>query len=320
MQSRTIIAAIISQAVGEWSYENELNDLKKSLERKVNEVRENQLRRLFVKIEKEVKLNVLEPLEDVLDTAAPDMWNSIRDIGKTGEKHVATTLEKYLSKFNCSHEDVESRVNELHKSISESVMNTIKKYIQGLDEHMLKKFRNVFQFCEKGLPRKWEKGVDVEQIYISSLEKVNDLPKLFAIEKLNPENDKYTIEDEEVPGEIVLLSKREINQLKTKFKSVSDVLFSNARTEQERNTVTTQIPAFMIVLLLVLGFNEIVWVISNPITLLFLLIAILMGIAIWYLNLGPVIFPVLQLALRNLISNVHNLMSAAAPADKEKKD
>ena len=149
---------------------------------------------------------------------------------------------------------------------------------------------------------------------------MNDLPKLFAIEKLNPENDKYTIEDEEVPGEIVLLSKREINQLKTKFKSVSDVLFSNARTEQERNTVTTQIPAFMIVLLLVLGFNEIVWVISNPITLLFLLIAILMGIAIWYLNLGPVIFPVLQLALRNLISNVHNLMSAAAPADKEKKD
>ena len=312
---------IIQQASGEWSYENELNDLKKSLERKINEVRENQLRRLFLKIEKEVKLNILEPLEDVLDASDNNMWESIREIGKTGEKHVSTTLGKYLSLFNCSHEDVEIRVDELHKTISESVLNTIKKYIQTLDDHLMKKFRNLFQFCEKGLPRKWEKGIDIEAIYISSLESVNEIPKLFAINKLNPENEKYSVDDEDVPGEIILLSKREINQLKTKFKSVSDVMFSNARTEQERNAVTTQIPAFMIVLLLVLGFNEIVWVISNPITLLFLLIAILLGIAIWYLNLGPIIFPVLQLALKNLISNVHNLMSGPAPgANKEKKE
>merc|ERR1711982_246294 len=154
---------------------------------------------------------------------------------------------------------------------------TIKKHVDNLYDHIMKAFTQRFQY-DNGLPRKWTKDLNVEELYIES--------------------------------------KGEATQLRKRFTQASDAMFTTARSEQERNSVATQIPAFMIVLLLVFAFDELVWILSNP--MLFMLALMIAGIGgfLWYFELLYIVKPIFNTMLKTSVSNVHQILTTAEKKEK----
>eukprot|EP01025_Chloroclados_australasicus_P054620 TRINITY_DN64832_c0_g1_i1.p2 TRINITY_DN64832_c0_g1~~TRINITY_DN64832_c0_g1_i1.p2 ORF type:complete len:137 (+),score=11.58 TRINITY_DN64832_c0_g1_i1:54-464(+) len=132
------------------------------------------------KLEKDIKIRIVEPLQDTLDDSAPDMWEKIRDIEKQGKERTVTMLEKELSSFACTDEDISKRVTDLQKRVHGSMVETIKKHVENLYDHMMKVFTQKFQY-DNGLPRKWTKDLNIEELYIESKDEVLDLIDLFSI-------------------------------------------------------------------------------------------------------------------------------------------
>merc|ERR1712137_685287 len=311
--------ASITQAEGEWSSENDYNELRDTIDKRIADAREIQMRRVVDKVEKNIKIKVAEPLEDVLEEPNEDMWIKIRSIEAEGQKRTSALLSTELSAFACSEEDTAKRLNDLHRRIRAIMNETIKKHVDTLYDHIMKLFTQKFQYDE-GLPRKWTKEVNVEELYTRCKEEVTSVIKLFAINRLDESNDELTYKDD-VPADLILLSQREASQLKKRFTQTSDAMFTTARSEQERNNVATQIPAFFIVLLLIFAFDEIIWILSNP--FLFML-AVCVGAVfglLWYLDMLYLVKPIFNSVLSASVANVHAILTSnAEDTPKEKTE
>lgn len=311
--------AIIEQAVGEWSTDHELEELKGTLEKAIREARENQLRRLVDRLEKDIRIKIVEPLEDVLEAPDENVWDSIRNIEEEGKKKTVGLLEKELQGFGCTNDEINKKVSSLEKKIRTNMTEIIKKHVSNLYDSMIKIFSKKFQY-DNGLPRKWSKDLDVEALYIESKQEALSAIDLFAINRIDDNNNSLSVDDDDVPVDLILLSKRERSQLEERFLRTSDAMFTTARSEQERNSVATQIPAFMVILLLAFAFDEIIWILSNP--FLFMLTVMVAGIFgfLWYFDLLYIVKPIFNTALRTSVSNVHHILTSSNEKEKEKKD
>jgi len=309
--------AAITQAADEWSSENDLNELTNTIDKRIKDAREGQMRRMVDKLEKDIKIKIVEPLEDVLEDPNSEMWERIRKIENEGQERTSSMLTSELSSFACTEDDINKRVSELHKRVRNTMTETIKKHVDNLYDHIMKAFTQRFQY-DNGLPRKWTKDLNVEELYIESKEEVLSMIDLFSINRLDEANAELTLDDD-VPIDLILLSKREATQLRKRFTQASDAMFTTARSEQERNSVATQIPAFMIILLLIFAFDEILWVLSNP--FLFMLALMVGGTfaLLWYFDLLYIVTPIFQTILRTSVSNVNDILTRASSSSSEKE-
>merc|ERR1712000_650217 len=299
-----------------WSSENDLNELTNTIDKRIKDAREGQMRRMVDKLEKDIKIKIVEPLEDVLEDPNSEMWERIRKIENEGQERTSSMLTSELSSFACTEDDINKRVSELHKRVRNTMTETIKKHVDNLYDHIMKAFTQRFQY-DNGLPRKWTKDLNVEELYIESKEEVLSMIDLFSINRLDEANAELTLDDD-VPIDLILLSKREATQLRKRFTQTSDAMFTTARSEQERNSVATQIPAFMIILLLIFGFDEIIWILSNPaLFMLALCISAVFGF-LWYFELLYLVTPIFNIALRTSIDNVQNILNSASSNEAPK--
>merc|ERR1712137_1069554 len=311
--------AVISQAADEWSSDNDLAELTQTINKKISDVKENQLRRMVDKLEKDIKIKIVEPLQDVLDEPDEDLWVKIRQLEAEGRTRTANMLEKELTSFACSEEEIAKKVKDFHKRVRSTMVEVIKKHVTNLYDHIMKIFTNKFQY-DNGLPRKWTKEVPIEELYIECKEAALSVIHLFSILKIDEENAELTFDDG-VPMDVILLSKRECTQLEKRFTQTSDAMFTTARSEQERNSVATQIPAFMIILLLIFAFDEILWILSNPmLCMLAIMIGGIFGL-LWYLDLMYLVKPIFNTILRTSVSNVQQILtSTSGDPPKEKTE
>ena len=311
--------AIIDQAVDEWSGENDFAELQSSIERHIAAARDGQLRRMVDKLEKNIKIKIVEPLQDVLESPTEEMWTLIREIEAGGQKKTSEMLERELTSFACSEEEIAKKVSDLNRRVRVTMIETIKKHVNELYDHIMKLFTSKFQY-DQGLPRKWTKEMNVEELYTQCKEEVLSVIELFGINRLDVDHDELTYKDD-VPAELVLLSQREASQLKKRFTQTSDALFTAARTEQERNSTATQTPAFMVVLLLIFAFDEILWILSNPMLFMLALCICAVFTFLWYFDLLYLVKPVFNTVLRTSVSNVHNILTTVnAEVPKEKSE
>lgn len=308
--------ATIRQAASEWRYDNDLSDLSRTIDKQILNLREHQMRRVLEKTDKTVKVQVIDPLLDVLDASQPNMWDEIRNLEGKGADGAISYLIKELESFDCSPEDIEKQSRELRARVRQTTLDTIKKRAETLYDHLMKQFSIRFQQDENGLPRKWTPDLDVPELYQQAFEGVVGLIDLFAINRLAPEHGELSSESDDVPLELIFLTKRECGQLKNRFKQASDAIFTTARSDQERNGNPTNVPLVMVALMFVLGFNEIMWVLSNPFSFFLLLIVGVGFGALWYLEMMYLVKPVANVLFRTSIESLHSVVSAK----KEKTD
>lgn len=193
------------------------------------------------------------------------------------------------------------------------------------DENVLfrlrEKFEDLFKYDSHGVPIVWKAGDDIETPYVSAREKSLKMLPIFATARLKDgtlvvpdvnsssedgldgiankkkgDEDEDEDEDEESDEASGLdadtfphrISNSKEQDLTKRFKKQADATYIEAK--RSTTQMAKQVPFYIIVLLVVLGWNEFMAVLRNPFLFLFLLLAGAGGYVTYTLNLwGPIV-------------------------------
>ena len=141
-----------------------------------------------------------------------------------------------------------------------------------------KKFEIEFRYGPDGVPKIWQPGDDIDSAYRKAREKVESfIPIVSKIRLLGFEDVaikdvvpfKVEEEDDLLHEKLVLITDAHQKNVSMQFQKEIELLFIDAK----RSVVsgTTSIPPYVLLLLLILGWNELMAVLSSPLLLLLVL-------------------------------------------------
>ncbi|KAF5355429.1 hypothetical protein D9758_006402 [Tetrapyrgos nigripes] len=270
-----------------WSWEEELSLLKEEVGSVADQCRKDETKKMVNQIERNFKKSITEPVELALHKAAPDMWDSIlKAFKETLDKAEATYLSKARS-FNCTEEENTTAIASLRKRAWQALRAKIDE--QTADAVILGKLRGHFEerfrYDEHGVPRVWRPEDDIDGAFKKAKDQTLELIPLYS--KITPQDPSLSyalpedaiasstdssdlVEEFDFEASLTVFSETKSLDLTNKFRRDADAYY----VEAKRSTVSSvaQIPFWIYVVLVVLGWNEFMMVLFNPLYFMFLLI------------------------------------------------
>ncbi|KAM6501966.1 RHD3/Sey1 [Amanita muscaria] len=280
----------------DWSWQEELELLKEEIQHVADQFRRDETKKMVNLIERKFKSRISDPVEMSLNKATPDMWDDVLAAFKGALTQAEETYTAKANSFNCTEEENTTSLAELRRRTWQALRAKIDE--QVTEPLMLGKLRNSFEerfrYDETGVPRVWKPSDDIKSVFKGAKEETLALVPLYAkISPKDPENE-YEVSDDDDAGDDfdfasskVIFSETKVHDLQTKFSRDADANY----VEAERSTVAgfAQIPRWMYALLVVLGWNEAMAILFNPMYFTALLVALVTTYFIIQLGLaGPV--------------------------------
>jgi hypothetical protein len=283
----------------DWSWEDEMGLLKEEVGVVADQCRKDETKKMVNLIERNFKRQISEPVELALHKASPDMWDQVLTTFKgTLDKAESTYLTKARS-FNCTEEENATALATLRKRAWLALRAKVDE--QTADAVILSKLRGHFEerfrYDEHGVPRVWKPDDDIDGAFKKAKDQTLELIPLYS--KICPIDSSLeftlpsdtptlssTDEDFDFPSTLVIFTETKALDLTNKFRRDADAYY----VEAKRSTVSSiaQVPYWMYGVLVVLGWNEAMAVLFNPLYFTFLLIALVTAYAIVQLGLvGP---------------------------------
>ncbi|KAG0090926.1 Dynamin-like GTPase that mediates homotypic ER fusion [Podila epicladia] len=274
----------------DWGFEEETVQLEQDLQELATVQREKELGKMVVALEKQVKKELEEPVKLALDRAGPGMWGRVVTAYLQAVQDGEAMLERRARTFDLTEEELEEQRESLKRQ--GWVLTTMKIQEETVDGLMVYKllnwFEEKFQRDESGLPRVWKPDDDIDTPFRKAREETVSLVPLYSkINPLDPSiNEPLSIEstdDFDFDQSLHVISESRQQELVTQLRRKADASY----VEAKRSVVATQakIPYWVGVAIILLGWNEFVTVITNPI---YLTLTIAVGIplaALWYLDM-----------------------------------
>ncbi|KAJ7071965.1 RHD3/Sey1 [Mycena amicta] len=286
----------------DWTWEDEMISLQEEVRSVADQCRKDETKKMVNQIERNLKKQISEPVELALNKAAPDMWDDIlRTFRQTLDKAEAAYLTKATS-FNCTDEENATSLAVLRRRAWQGFREKIDE--QTAEPVMLAKLRGHFEerfrYDATGVPRVWKPEDDIDGAFKVAKDQTLDLVPLYSkIQPVDPTLE-YTLpadsiavpidgsstEEFDFASTLVIFSETKEVELTKKFRREADAYY----VEAKRSTVASiaQIPYWIYGVLVVLGWNEAMTVLFNPLYFTFLLLALASAYAIVQLGLvGP---------------------------------
>ncbi|KZT40769.1 root hair defective 3 GTP-binding protein [Sistotremastrum suecicum HHB10207 ss-3] len=270
-----------------WSWTEELELLREEVQAVADQFRSDETKKMVNAIERSLKRQIAEPVEVLFIKPTPDIWDSVlityRDVLLTAES-------KYLQKaksFNCTAEENKSSLETLRRrawtalrtKIGELTSDTV---VLG---RLRTQFEEQFRYDVHGVPRVWKPGDDIDAAFRKARDETLELIPLYA--KINPKDESLVpsfndpvstpapTSDEDIfdfSSSLVIFPETKIIDLSTRFRRDADAYY----VEAKRSMVSSiaQIPLWMYGVLVVLGWNEAMAVLFNPLYFTLLLISV----------------------------------------------
>jgi len=252
-------------------------------------------------IERNFKKQISEPVEINLNQATPDMWDKVLSAFKqTLEKAESIYLAKAKS-FNCTDDENTRSLAALRKRAWLALRTKIDE--QTADAVILSKLRSHFEerfrYDDSGVPRVWRPEDDIDGAFRWAKDKTLDLiphyakiaPNDLSLEFTLPSesSDPLTSTDEfDFSSTLIIFTETKSIDLASRFRKDADAYY----VEAKRSTVMSiaQIPYWMYGVLVVLGWNEAMVVLFNPLYFTFTLMSLVTAYIIVQLGLtGPLL-------------------------------
>ncbi|KAK9480579.1 RHD3/Sey1 [Lipomyces japonicus] len=300
-------AAIASRVEGtDFSFSSELKGLEDDIESEIQRLRLAEAKKLTTKIVRKLSSDLDDQLSGIFKSPSSDLWDRVLEAFNN-------SLLRSLSNFKVGSEDDKPHYDfglggnetEALAEILHVKLEAWKVFYQRIKEfsktdnvlvRLREYFEEKFKYDEKGVPRLWSPSDNIDEIYSDALQATLEILPVLAVarlengEKLYPESlitqtfeNEEDIEIEKFP---IFLTDGQILQVQSNFKKIADSLYIDAK----RSTIQSirQVPLYFYLLLLVLGWNEFMAVLRNP--LYFTMLAVIAGFsyAAYHLNLlGP---------------------------------
>ncbi|KAJ1507838.1 Dynamin-like GTPase that mediates homotypic ER fusion [Coelomomyces lativittatus] len=251
------------------------------------------------------------------------------------EEHVETTLKKAKTdlkdviesvfRHKKPPQDVESKVNSLYEHIQLMALEQLskgctemlnmevtplkadfqahlKKELKGLllqqtqDAVLIPKlrvyFEELFRFDADGLPRFWKPSDDMAAVYRHARA---------VVTRYLTQLSTYRLPDTTEP---FLIPEDRLSDITTRFKLEADVMYMDAK--RSLLLVTPHIPKWLMLLLLILGWNELVYLLSSPLLLIFFILVLGLGYALVWSGLAGPILQVLTKVYHEVSTQLYN--------------
>ncbi|KAI0630433.1 root hair defective 3 GTP-binding protein [Trametes polyzona] len=296
----------------DWSYEEELQLLREEARIVADQCRKDETKKMVNVIERNFKKQISEPVELYLNKPTPDMWDKVLKVFK---ETLAKAEEAYLSKaksFDCTDEENATALTTLRKRAWLALRAKIDE--QTADTVFLGKLRTYFEerfrYDENGVPRVWRPDDDIDGAFRNAKEQTLELISLYW--RIKPTDPKLEFslpsetsdslasgEEFDFPSTLIVFSETKALDLTNRFRRDADAFY----VEAKRSTVSSvaQIPYWMYGILVVLGWNEAMVVLFNP--LYFAMLLVLLA-SVWIIVQLGMVGPVLQI-LKTLGGEVH---------------
>ena len=283
--------------------------------------RSNLLQRLQTASERSVKKQLQQPVSDVLKRGAADLWPQLADIGSVTASSVELQLADQLRALKATDSEGAMLRRHVRLAVEETVRAAVEQHASLLLLHMRNRFDRTFRYDADGVLRRWKPHDSIRDLFFTCKEDALKLLPLFAYWRLpryvtplssSPPStavetshagsdaegseespiaadDVELVDDEDhIAPEDVILTPAKRSELELQFNHDVEGALRDAELEQERAMQQLRVPMWAIVLMAVLGFDELMAILRNPLLLL-LLILLVSGVYLaWTLNLiGP---------------------------------
>ncbi|KAI0687887.1 protein SEY1 [Cytidiella melzeri] len=321
----------------DWSYEDEFGSLKDEMKSVSDQCRKDETKKMVNAIEvssptvefgflstklmfskRNIKRQIAEPVELHLNKPSLKMWDSIlQSFRELVEKSESAYLTKAKS-FNCTDEENSTALTTLRKRAWLALRAKIDE--QTADQSFLAKLRTHFEerfrYDEMGVPRVWTPEDDIDGAFKKAKDETLELIPLYC--KISPTDPSlaYTLpsetsnsltadaDDFDFPSTLVIFSETKAVELTARFRKDIDAYY----VEAKRSTVSSvaQIPYWMYGMLVVLGWNEAMAVLFNPLYFTMLIIAAASAYIIVQLGMVGPLFAVTKTVGGELHRQVNN--------------
>ncbi|KAI0930053.1 Dynamin-like GTPase that mediates homotypic ER fusion [Taiwanofungus camphoratus] len=260
----------------EWNYEEELTLLKEEIKSVAGQCRKDETKKMVNLIERNFKRQISEPVEVHLSKPEMDLWDKILTVFRDTLDKAETSYLTKAKSFNCTEEENTTALAILRKRAWLALRSKVDE--QTTDAAFLTKlrahFEERFRYDEHGVPRVWRPGDDIDGAFKKARDQTLELIPLYS--KIVPIDHslEYTLpsespdpismpDDFDFPSTLVIFSETKILDLMNRFRRDSDAYY----VEAKRSTVSSvaQIPYWVYGVLVVLGWNEAMVVLFNPV-------------------------------------------------------
>ncbi|XP_052201410.1 protein ROOT HAIR DEFECTIVE 3 homolog 2 isoform X2 [Diospyros lotus] len=303
--------AAIQQA--NWNASKVQEKLLRDIEAHTSSVRSEKLSEIVAKSEKQLGLALTAPVESLLESGRDDSWASIRRILKRETEAAVSEFSSAVSGFELDQSTFNKMVQHLRDYARSVVEKKSREESAKVLILMKDRFSTAFSHDNESMPRVWTGKEDIREIakdaFHVSLKLLSVMSAIRLDEKPDkvenilfsslmdgkvaaPLQDKSTRESadplasgswEEVPPENTLVTPVQCKSIWRQFKAETEYPIVQAISAQEahkrRNNWLP--PPWAILAMVVLGFNEFMLLLRNPLYLMVLFVVALLAKAIW---------------------------------------
>ena len=227
-------------------------------------------------------INIL--LEQYLRNPTADTWGKLSLLRI--EYHGSILKNNILNKLcNLMYEEQiqNDKVQQIKKSTDDIITARIEKYGSSIEITLQNTFNNLFNKTDKGIPRKWNSQLNIDEIYSKAKDESLKLLEISSIIKLEANND---LELEEI--KINLLKSGKMEEIRAKFLKYCDTQYNNTidkirRIEQGYGSILPSNPITWGIFLY-FAYDDIWKMIKNPFYLMFMIFIGIIIIVIYQIN------------------------------------
>ncbi|KAF3450609.1 hypothetical protein FNV43_RR06698 [Rhamnella rubrinervis] len=302
--------AVIEQA--NWDTSKVRDKLRRDIDAHIASVRAAKLSELTSLYEAKLKEALAGPVEALLDGANKETWPSIRNLLQRETESAVSGLSNALSGFDM-YEETKNEILASVRDYARGVVETKAREGAGrVLSGMKERFTTLFSHDSDSMPRVWTGKEDIRSITKTARSASLKLLSCLAAIRLN-DDDVDNIENtlslalvdstsgsvkdrsittadplasstwENVPSSKTLITPVQCKSLWRQFKTETEYSVSQAISAQEANKRNNNWlpPPWAIVALIVLGFNEFMTLLRNPLYLGLIFVVFLLGQALW---------------------------------------
>lgn len=311
--------ATVQQAT--WDSSKTREKLRRDIDNHATSVRAMKLSEISAQFEKRLNEALSEPVASLLDAGSRDTWPSIRKIFKRETDSAITGFSSAIIGFEIDEKTANKMVEDLKDHARSVVEKKAREEAGQVLIRMKERFSNVFSQDSDSMPRVWTGKENIRAITKDARSRSLKLLAVMAALRLEEKPDKIeektdNIESvlssslldsgdgsgaiqersvasivsplasstwEEVSPSDTLITPVQCRSIWRQFKTETEYTVGQAIATQEasRRSSTFLPPPWAIVALLILGFNEFMLLLRNPLYLGLLFVLFLLAKALW---------------------------------------
>ncbi|XP_042480872.1 protein ROOT HAIR DEFECTIVE 3-like [Macadamia integrifolia] len=294
-----------------WDPSKVRDKLRRDIDAHVASVRAAKLAEITALYEGKLNVALSEPVEALLDAANDETWQSIRKLLQREVESAVSGLSSALSGFDMDQETVDKMLASIKNHARTVVEAKAREEAGRVLIRMKDRFSTLFSHDSDSMPRVWTGKEDIRAITKTARSASLKLLSVMAVVRLDEDTDdiantlslalvdtansgvtnkSVTAFDplasstwEKVPSSKTLITPVQCKSIWRQFKVETEYSVTQAMSAQEANKRNNNFlpPPWAIVALIVLGFNEFMTLLRNPLYIGIIFIVYLLFKALW---------------------------------------